>query len=94
MLFIFYDISSERYQDLIISFLSFGWSILFFIGFLDEELKPGIQMPILSAGVMGICGLIRARMEVRGHSEITYEIISLSIFIFLYVLSLKRTKRA
>ena len=37
MLFVFYNIPSERYQDLIISFLSFGWSMLFAIGFLEDR---------------------------------------------------------
>ena len=81
MLFVFYNIPSERYQDLIISFLSFGWAMLFGIGFLDKELKTTIQAPILIAGAMGICGLIRARREIQSHPEIDYEILSLAILL-------------
>ncbi|HMK56864.1 MAG TPA: hypothetical protein VK448_09535 [Dissulfurispiraceae bacterium] len=85
MLFVFYDIPSERYQDLIISFLAAGWSMLFLIGFLDDELKPRIQIPIIVSGVMAICGLIRARMEVQFHSEVNYEIIALAFLLFALI---------
>lgn len=81
MLFVFYDIPSERYQDLIISFLSFGWAMLFGIGFLDKELKAGVQAPILISGAAAICGLIRARREIQFHNEITYEILLLAILL-------------
>jgi hypothetical protein len=80
-LFIFYNIASERYQDLIISFLSFGWAMLFGIGFLDKELKIRIQAPILISGAIAICGLIRTRMEVPFHNEIDYEIGALAILL-------------
>jgi hypothetical protein len=81
MLFVFYNIPSERYQDLIISFLSLGWAMLFGIGFFDKELKTTIQAPILIAGAMAICGLIRTRMEIQSHPEIDYEILSLAILL-------------
>ena len=93
MLYIFYAIPSERYQDLIISFLSFGWAMLFGIGFLDKELKARVQVPILISGVAAISGLIRARTEVRYHHEIDYEIVSLAVLlsalVTTYVLSRK-----
>lgn len=85
MLFVFYAIPSERYQDLIISFLSFGWAMLFGIGFLDKELKARIQVPILISGVVAIFGLIRARREVRYHHEIDYEIVALAVLLFALV---------
>lgn len=81
LLFIFYDVASERYQDLIISFLAFGWAMLFTVGFLDTELKTKIQIPILASGVIAIAGLLRARLEVQGHDEITYEIATLAILL-------------
>lgn len=94
MLFIFYNIPSERYQDLIISFLSFGWAMLFGIGFFDSELKMKIQAPILFSGLVAICGLIRARMEIKLHNEIDYEIGALAILLFLmvtaYIIAIKR----
>ncbi len=82
MLYVFYNIPSERYQDLIISFLSFGWAMLFGIGFIDDELKPRVQVPIMIAGIVAIYGLIRARMEVQFHDEINYEIASLAVLLF------------
>lgn len=83
LLFVFYDIPSERYQDLIISFLSFGWAMLFIIGFLDQEMRLRIQVPVLISGIAAISGLIRARMEIEFHPEITYEILGLAILLFL-----------
>ena len=81
MLFVFYNIPSERYQDLIISFLSFGWAMLFGIGFLDKGMQTRIHAPIWISGFAAICGLIRARMEIQSHPEIDYEILSLSILL-------------
>ena len=96
MLYIFYAIPSERYQDLIISFLSFGWAMLFGVGFLDKELKARIQVPILISGIAAIFGLIRARREIQYHHEIDYEIVSLAVLLFALItaffLSGKRDK--
>lgn len=96
MLFVFYNIPSERYQDLIISFLSFGWAMLFGIGFLDKELKARIQTPILISGTIAICGLIRARMEIQFHDEINNEIISLAVLLIAmmtaYILAITKKR--
>jgi len=96
MLFIFYSIPSERYQDLIISFLSFGWAMLFGIGFFDRDLKTKIQTPILFSGLVAIGGLIRARSEITHHDEIDYEIGALIILLFLmvtaYIIAIKKEK--
>ena len=85
MLFVFYNISSERYQDLVISFLSFGWATLFGIGFLENELRIQIHVPILISGIVAICGLIRARMEIQFHVEIDFEIAALSVLLLALV---------
>lgn len=85
VLFVFYDVASERYQDLIISFLAFGWAMLFAIGFWDAELKRTIQIPILAAAVIAVAGLFRAGLEVQGHNEITYEIAGLAILLVALV---------
>lgn len=85
MLFVFYNVPSERYQDLIVSFLSFGWAMLFWIGFIDPELKPGVHVPIIISGIAAIFGLIRARMEIPSHNEITYEIIALAVLLFTII---------
>ncbi len=94
LLFIFYDVASERYQDLIISFLSFGWAMLFLIGFLDSELKARIQIPVLFSGTGAIAGLFRARLDVQGHDEINCEIMALAVLlvalIALYAVSRKK----
>lgn len=74
LLFVFYAIPSERYQDLIISFLAFGWAALFLIGLLDRTMKPTIHIPILVSGVVALAGLVRVRLEVPGHPEIDCEI--------------------
>jgi hypothetical protein len=87
MLFVFYSIPSEKYQDLIISFMSFGWAMLFGIGFMDKELKTRIQAPILISGVIAICGLIRARLEVQFHYEINYEILALAVLLLALIVS-------
>lgn len=93
MLFVFYNIPSERYQDLIISFLSFGWAMLFGIGFLDKELKARIQAPILISGTAAIFGLLRARMEIQSHHEIDYEIISLALLLAVMTATFIYTKK-
>lgn len=85
MLYVFYAVVSERYQDLIISFLSFGWAMLFIIGFLDTELKARTQIPVLISGIAAICGLIRARLEVRSHHEIDLEIAALAILLLALI---------
>ncbi|MBI5874617.1 MAG: hypothetical protein HZB81_02015 [Deltaproteobacteria bacterium] len=96
MLFIFYSIPSERYQDLIISFLSFGWATLFGIGFFDSDLKMKIQAPILFSGLVAICGLIRVRLEIKLHNEIDYEIGALAILLFsmmiTYIAAIKKKR--
>ncbi len=87
VLFVFYNVASERYQDLIISFLAFGWAMLFVIGFLDAELKRTIQIPLLASAVIAIAGLFRAGMEVQGHNEIICEIAGLAILLVALVVA-------
>lgn len=94
MLFVFYDVASERYQDLIISFLAFGWAMLFTIGFWDVELKRTIHIPILSSGVLAIAGLLRAAMEVPGHNEITYKIMALALLLLALIIAYAAAKHS
>lgn len=93
LLFVFYAIPSERYQDLIISFLSFGWAMLFGAGFLDRDLKAGIQVPVLLSGTAAIFGLIRARLEIRSHGEIDYEIFCLALLLVAMLTAYWQAKR-
>jgi len=83
LLYIFYNIPSERFLELIISFLSLGWAILYMIGFQDNELNPKIQIPILFSGIAAICGLIRAKSTIASHYEIDYEIAVLTVLLFV-----------
>ena len=96
LLYIFYSVPSERYQDLIISFLSFGWCMLFLVGFLDRDLKPGIQAPILLSGTVALFGLVRAGREMAAHAEIHYEIAALAVLliamIWAFMISVRRRK--
>lgn len=39
--------------------------MLFGVGFIDKELKPRIQVPIMISGIVAICGVIHARMEIQ-----------------------------
>ena len=96
-LFVFYAVPSERYQDLIISFLAFGWAALFLIGFLDRTMILAVHVPILVSGVVALAGLIRARLEVPGHAEIDYEIAGLAVLqgavVILYALITRELRR-
>ena len=56
-LFVYYDVPSYGYQDKIISFLSFGWSIFLFMASLDPLKNRGAVKAILIAGLGAIFGL-------------------------------------
>ena len=55
--FIYFDVSSHAYQDRIISFLAFGWSIFLFTAFLNPINNKMLIQAILIAGVGAIIGL-------------------------------------
>ena len=55
--FIYYNVPSYTYQDRIISFLSFGWSIFLFAAFLNPILNKMLIQAILVAGVSAVIGL-------------------------------------
>ena len=55
--FIYYNVPSYAYQDKIISFLSFGWSIFLFTAFLSPINNKMLIQAILVAGVGAIIGL-------------------------------------
>ncbi|NHZ87309.1 MAG: hypothetical protein GWP19_15805 [Planctomycetia bacterium] len=55
--FIYYNVPSYVYQDRIISFLSFGWSIFLFTAFLNPILNKMLIRAILVAGAGAIIGL-------------------------------------
>jgi hypothetical protein len=57
MLFVYYDVPSYGYQDRIISFLSFGWSIFLFTASIDPSKNHHFVKAILIAGLVAIFGL-------------------------------------
>ncbi len=57
LLFVYFDVSSYGYQDRIISFLSFGWSVFLFTASRDPLKNRGAVKAILIAGLGAIFGL-------------------------------------
>lgn len=57
LLFIYYNVPSYGYQDRIISFLSFGWSVFLFTASRDPVKNRGAVKAILIAGLGAIFGL-------------------------------------
>jgi len=55
--FIYYNVPSYAYQDRIISFMAFGWSIFLFIAFLNPIKNKMLIQAILIAGAGAIIGL-------------------------------------
>jgi len=55
--FIYYNVPSYVYQDRIISFMAFGWSIFLFTAFLNPIKNRMLIQAILIAGVGAIIGL-------------------------------------
>jgi hypothetical protein len=55
--FIYYNVPSYMYQDRIISFLAFGWSIFLFTAFLNPIKNKMLIQAILIAGAGAIIGL-------------------------------------
>ena len=56
-LFIYYNVPSYTYQDRIISFLAFGWSVFLFTAFLNPIKNRILIQAILIAGAGAIIGL-------------------------------------
>ncbi len=56
-LFVYYDLPSYGYQDRIISFLSFGWSVFLFTASLDPVKNRDAVRAILIAGLGAVSGL-------------------------------------
>jgi len=55
--FIYYNIPSFAYQDKIISFLTFGWSVFLFTAFLNPIKNKMLIQAVLIAGAGAIIGL-------------------------------------
>ena len=57
LLFIYFSIPSYAYQDKIISFLSFGWSLFLFTAARDPVKHRDLVRAVLIAGVVALFGL-------------------------------------
>ncbi|MBU0528814.1 hypothetical protein KKF86_03545 [bacterium] len=57
LIFIYYNVPSNIYQDRIISFLAFGWSVFLFTAFLNPIKNRMLIQAILIAGTGAIIGL-------------------------------------
>jgi hypothetical protein len=57
LLYIYYDVPSYGYQDRVISFLSFGWSVFLFTTSRDPLKNRGAVKAVLIAGLGAIFGL-------------------------------------
>jgi len=57
LLFVYYSVPSYGYQDKIISFLSFGWSVFLLAASFDPEKNHLVVKAILIAGIGAIFGL-------------------------------------
>jgi hypothetical protein len=56
LLFVYYDVPSYGYQDRIISFLSFGWSVFLFTASVNPGRNREAVKAVLIAGFTGILG--------------------------------------
>jgi hypothetical protein len=57
LLFVYFNLPSQVYQDRIISFLSFGWSVFLFTASRDPEKNRDAVKAVLIAGLAAIFGL-------------------------------------
>jgi hypothetical protein len=57
VLFIYFNVPSYAYQDRIISFLAFGWSVFLFTAFTDPQKNSALVKAILVAGAGALIGV-------------------------------------
>ena len=68
LLFVYFNVPSYGYQDKIISFLSFVWSVFFFAASLDPTNNRYAVKAILIAGIGAISGLHVINMSTDFHA--------------------------
>lgn len=66
-LFIYYNIPSLQYQDKIISFLSFGWTLFFYSAAKNKTIVPFV----LVAGVFALLGLVNINFSTDFNSLVS-----------------------
>lgn len=106
LLFVYFDVPSYGYQDRIISFLSFGWSVFLFMTSRDPVKNRGAVKAILIAGLGAIFGLtvinsvtdFRALSPEINPSVFRMETLGLSVYvaalIFYYFLSTRQNAKS
>jgi hypothetical protein len=106
LLFIYYTVPSYGYQDGIISFLSFGWSVFLFTASRDPLKNRGAVKAILIAGLGAIFGLtvinsvtdFRAMSPEIDPSAFGMETLGLSVYvaalIFYYFLATRQNAKS
>jgi hypothetical protein len=57
LLFIYFNVPSQAYQDRIIGFLAFGWAVFLFAAADDPEGQPMLTRAVLVAGGAAVAGL-------------------------------------
>jgi hypothetical protein len=105
LLFIYYNVPSYGYQDRIISFLSFGWSVFLFTASRDPLKNRGTVKAILIAGLGAVFGLtvinsvtdFRALSPEINPSVFGMETLGLSVYvaalIFYYFLATRQNTK-
>jgi hypothetical protein len=105
LLFIYYTVPSYGYQDRMISFLSFGWSVFLFTASRDPLKNRGTVKAILIAGLGAIFGLtvinnvtdFRALSPESDPSIFSVETLGLSVYvaalIFYYFLATRQDSK-
>lgn len=57
ILYIYFNVPSNAYQDRIISFLAFGWAMFLFTAFTDPQKQGALVKAVLVAGAGALLGL-------------------------------------
>lgn len=97
-LFIYYNVLSYAYQDRIIAFLSFGWSVFLFTAFLNPIKNKMLIQAILVAGVGAVIGLeiINTNTDFESISNIInptiFRLETLSLAVYLVLLTVYYNK--
>jgi hypothetical protein len=94
ILFAYYDAPSYGYQDSIISFLSFGWSVFLFTASIDPAKNRDAVKAILIAGLGAVFGLNLTKSNTAFHvlypnihpAVFGVEVLGLSLYVAALIL--------
>ena len=101
VLFVYFNVPSHAYQDRIISFLCFGWSVFLFTAFINPIKNLDLVKAILIAGAGAIAGLsvINITTDFRELSESIYvslfwiETLGISIYLLWLIIFYFRSRK-